>query len=35
VDKRFEPTWTDEARRAKRARWAEAVSRSKAWATAS
>jgi glycerol kinase len=34
VDRRFEPTWTDEARRAKRARWTEAVSRSKTWAHA-
>jgi glycerol kinase len=33
VDKRFEPTWTDSQRRAKRARWAEAVERSRGWAS--
>ncbi len=32
VDRRFEPTWTDEIRRAKRERWAEAVGRSRGWA---
>jgi glycerol kinase len=32
VDRRFEPTWTDHQRRAKRARWAEAVDRSRGWA---
>ena len=32
VDKRFEPMWTDNQRRAKRERWAEAVKRSSGWA---
>ncbi len=32
VDKRFEPVWTDNQRRAKRERWAEAVKRSSGWA---
>jgi glycerol kinase len=32
VDKRFEPMWTDSQRRAKQARWAEAVARSGNWA---
>jgi glycerol kinase len=31
VDQRFEPLWTDNQRRAKRARWDEAVSRSRGW----
>jgi glycerol kinase len=31
VDKRFEPTWTDSQRQAKRERWAEAVARSRGW----
>jgi glycerol kinase len=31
VDKRFEPTWSDRQRQAKRARWDEAVARSRGW----
>jgi glycerol kinase len=34
VDKRFEPMWTDSERSAKRARWIDAVSRSRGWAKA-
>ncbi|MEY4295484.1 MAG: glycerol kinase, partial [Pseudomonadota bacterium] len=31
VDKRFEPTWSDTQRKDKRARWNEAVARSRGW----
>ncbi len=33
VDRVFEPTWTDGQRQAKRARWAQAVSKSTGWAS--
>jgi glycerol kinase len=32
MDRRFEPTWSADQREAKRARWHEAVGRSRAWA---
>ncbi len=32
IDRRFEPTWSDNQRSTKRQRWAEAVERSKGWA---